>query len=415
MKRQSWMVDPPSNSNTAASAKYHVASQRGSTTAVLSTIFPSKNDDKDHGEVGKKKPKELNPYFGDGGDGLPPVVEEEEVETVTETGIKEDGKNGELGEESLNKLQAKRTKAQLSGDDALINAIDAKIDALKPKITLLPHEQLQPLTNNSSIQDMLKHEKASKHKTNIHNYTSNSNSVVKQVINMERIKQKCWFCRVNDDDFLIMARGHYCYLALPLYGRVHPWHAMIIPYEHTSSTITSDHMDDLREEIRNFKKCLLRMWASKGLSGLFAEVCTNNNNQVSINHAYIDAMPFNNNAFNAELTWHKALTEAESEFTLQHKSVIKFSKIKPLHNTIPINRAYMAVWLGVDEGMVHLIEGNNESINGIKGDFGRVVMRGHRLWNNSNSDEGSTQCTKVDAEQFRKLYKEFDWTPLLNQ
>jgi hypothetical protein len=210
-----------------------------------------------------------------------------------------------------------------------------------------------------------------------------------------------------------MARGHHCYLALPLYGRVHPWHAMIISYEHTSSTITSDHVDDLREEIRNFQKCLLRMWASKGLNGLFAEVCTGNN-RVSISHAYIDAMPFNNNAFNAELTWHKALTEAEAEFTLQHKSVIRFNKTKPLHDTIPVNSAYIAVWLGVDEGMVHLVEGSNENINGVKGDFGRVVMRGHRLRNN-NPDEGSTQCTKTDAEQFCKLYKEFDWTHLLSQ
>lgn len=403
------MIDPPSNSSTEPSAKYHVASQRGSTTTVLSAIFPGNNNSKEQREVeGRKRPRELNPYFEDGGDGLPPTLEEE-------VNRKDDSKDVEANEESLNKLQAKRIKAQLSGDDALISAIDAKIDALRPKITLLPEEQLQPLTKDSSIQDMLKHEKATRHKASTHNYSSNSSFVAKQVVNMERMKQKCWFCRVNEDDFLIMARGHYCYLALPLYGRVHPWHAMIIPYEHTPSTITSDHVDDLREEVRNFKKCLLRMWASKGLSGLFAEVCTSSNSQVSINHAYIDAMPFSNNAFDAELTWHKALTEAESEFTLQHKPVIRFHKTKPLHNTIPVNSAYIAVWLGVDEGMVHLVEGSNESINGVKGDFGRVVMRGHRLRNNNSSEGGSTQCTKADAEQFRKLYKAFDWTHLLNQ
>lgn len=406
------MVDPPSKSSTDSSAKYHVASQRGSTTAVLSTIFPCKDNDKDHGGAERKKPKELNPYFKDDGNGLPPSTDE--GATVTETDAKKDINNTVICDESLNKLQAKRIKAQLSGDDSLISVIDAKIDALKPKITLLPHEQLQPLTNDSSIHDMLMHEKAARHKTNLHNYTSNGNAVVKRVVNMERIKQKCWFCRVSEDDFLIIAKGRYCYLALPLYGRVHPWHAMIIPYEHTPGTIASDHVDELREEMRNFKKCLLRMWASKGMSGLFSEVCTGNNTRISINHAYIDAMPFNNNAFNAELIWHKALAEAESEFTLQHKPMIRFNKAKPLHGTIPVNSAYIAVWLGVDEGMVHLIEGNHENINGVKGDFGRVVMRGHRLWNNV-PDEGSTQCTKVDAEQFRKLYTEFDWTHLLNQ
>ena len=252
------MVDPPSTSSTEPSAKYHVASQRGSTASVLSQIFPCKNKDKDRGVEEKKKPKELNPYFRDGGDGLPPVV------TTKQLGVQKDTDNTDRDEESLNKLQARRIKAQLSGDTVTVSAIDARINALKPKITLLPHEQLRPLTDDSSIQDMLMHEKATKHKGNTHNYTSNSDAVVKQVATMERMKQKCWFCRVSKDDFLIIATGHHCYLALPLYGRVHPWHAMIIPYEHTFSTIASDYVDELREEVRNFKKCLLRMWASRG-------------------------------------------------------------------------------------------------------------------------------------------------------
>ena len=404
------MMDP--SCNTDSSTKYNVASQRGSVHSALSTIFPCKNGDKRE----ERKPRELNPYFKDGGNGLPSSTSEMMPLTTMESSIipKESG----MEEESLNKLQAKRIKAQLSGDDALIKSIDAKMEALKPKITLLPHEQLQPLTQHSSIHDMLVYEKAMKHRSNTHNYSSNSGAVIKQVVNMERIKQKCWFCRVNDDDFMIMAKGHYCYLALPLYGRVSPWHAMIIPYEHTTSTITSDHVDEVREEVRNFKKCLLRMWASKGLSGLFTEVCTKRNStdkHVSINHAYIDAMPFNGHAFNAELIWHKALMEAESEFTLQHKAIIRFDKNKPLHCTIPMNSTYIAVWLGVDEGMVHLIEGNQESVNGIKGDFARIVMRGHRLRKEDAEECNAHSTNKMDAEQFYKLWHTFDWTHLLNQ
>ena len=138
-------------------------------------------------------------------------------------------------------------------------------------------------------------------------------------------------------------------------------------------------------------------------------MCTGNNG-ASLNHAYIDAMPFNTNAFNAELTWHKALMEAESEFVLQHKPD-QIWQDKTLAQHHPSEQRIHRSMVGVDEGMVHLIEGSHESINGVKGDFGRIVMRGHRLRNNN---EG-TQCTKADAEQFRGLYKEFDWTHLLDQ
>jgi len=66
-----------------------------------------------------------------------------------------------------------------------------------------------------------------------------------------------------------VAYGNLAYLMLPPSGRLVPGHCIIAPVAHCASSRAVD--EDVWEEIRNFKKCLVKMFAAQGKECCFIE------------------------------------------------------------------------------------------------------------------------------------------------
>lgn len=86
---------------------------------------------------------------------------------------------------------------------------------------------------------------------------------------------------------LLIAAGNAAYLALPDRGRLTPGHCCIVPAEHIASVRTVD--ENVCTELRNFKKCLLLMFQSKGLDVIFLETALQLGD-VRV-HAVVDCIP----------------------------------------------------------------------------------------------------------------------------
>jgi hypothetical protein len=86
---------------------------------------------------------------------------------------------------------------------------------------------------------------------------------------------------------LVLAIGTAAYLALPPRGRLVPGHCQIVPTEHAASTRGVD--EAAWTEVRNFKKCLIRMHAAAGLECVFVETALRLGDARS--HAVVDCVP----------------------------------------------------------------------------------------------------------------------------
>ncbi len=84
-----------------------------------------------------------------------------------------------------------------------------------------------------------------------------------------------------------MALGTAAYLSLPARGRLVPGHAVIAPAEHLPSIRGLDEV--AWTEVKNFIKCLVRMWGVHGQAVLFME--TSMRTAGGRHHAVLDAVP----------------------------------------------------------------------------------------------------------------------------
>ena len=80
-----------------------------------------------------------------------------------------------------------------------------------------------------------------------------------QTQRLQTIYDTCPLCMSSRTfpNHLLIALGQYATLILPERGRLGPGHCRIVPLEHVgSSRMVDDHVWD---EMRNFKKCLVKM------------------------------------------------------------------------------------------------------------------------------------------------------------
>lgn len=66
-----------------------------------------------------------------------------------------------------------------------------------------------------------------------------------------------------------MSLGTAALLQLPDKGRVGSGHVRLLPIEHVGATRAAE--EHTWEELRNFKKCLIRMYAELGKEAVFVE------------------------------------------------------------------------------------------------------------------------------------------------
>ena len=107
--------------------------------------------------------------------------------------------------------------------------------------------------------------------------------------------------------------------------------------------------------MRNFKKCLIMMFAKMGKDVIFLETCMKPSQQ---KHTVVEAIPLPGGKAAQASGYFKTNLEtisAEEEFEAVHKRIID-TRGKGLRASIPKNFPYFHVEFGINGGYLHMIE-----------------------------------------------------------
>ncbi|XP_011091156.1 CWF19-like protein 2 [Sesamum indicum] len=226
-------------------------------------------------------------------------------------------------------------------------------------------------------------------------------------------QDRCQFCFENPNrpKHLVVAIANFTYLSLPQQQPVVPGHCAILTLQHESSTRTVD--DNVWNEIRNFKKCLIMMFAKQEKDVLFLETVMGLAQQKR--HCLVECIPLPQDvAKQAPVYFKKAIDEAEDEWSQHNAKKLIDTSEKGLRSSIPKNFPYFHVEFGLDKGFVHVIDDEKE----FKSSFGLNVVRGmlrlpaedmHRRRRNEPVD-----IQKQAVASFARDWEPFDWTKQLD-
>lgn len=150
---------------------------------------------------------------------------------------------------------------------------------------------------------------------------------------------------------LIVALGDSAYLRMPEQAPVCAGHCVLEPLsQEAASTMAPDEVCD---ELRNFKKCLVQMYAAQGRGAVFLEVAVGLGTHRRC--LAIEAVPLPAADFEAAPAYfRKAISEAASEWA-QHRPLIDTSG-KGVRRCVPAGFGFFHVEFGLDKGYAHVIE-----------------------------------------------------------
>ncbi|BFI32110.1 hypothetical protein AXG93_1520s1150 [Marchantia polymorpha subsp. ruderalis] len=226
-------------------------------------------------------------------------------------------------------------------------------------------------------------------------------------------QERCQFCFENADrpKHLVIAMANSTYLMIPPRTSLVPFHCFIVPMQHEGATRNVD--ESVWQELRNFKKCLVQMFAKQGKEVLFLETAMELARQRR--HCYIECIPVPSDAAkDAPLYFKKAIDEAEDEWSQHNSKKLIDTRQKGLRNSIPKNFPYFHVEFGMKGGYAHVID--DEST--FKAQFGIDVVAGilelpeEDTYGHRRPDTYEQQKRK--AAEFLKLWDPFDWTKMLD-
>jgi hypothetical protein len=214
----------------------------------------------------------------------------------------------------------------------------------------------------------------------------------------------------------LVALGTRVFLTLPTEPEVGDGGACIVPIEHRTNLLECD--EDEWEEVRNFMKCLTRMYHEQGREVLFYENAAAPQRR---RHAAMQAVPLPYSLGDtAPAFFREAMLAADEEWA-QHKKVIDTGKRAreglgkmAFRRTLVKEMPYFHVWFTLDGGLGHVVEDEGkwpsgdlfarEVIGGMLDVEAAVVKRQGRWQRNDRRLEG-----------FRKRWKKFDWTRVLTE
>ena len=287
----------------------------------------------------------------------------------------------------------------------------------------------------------------------------------RQVAEYERSKKKLASCALCLDNprkplkHLHVAYGNHAYLMLPASGRLVPGHCVIAPIAHCRSSRACD--EQAWEEMRNFKKCLTKMFAAQGKEACFLETCVGNGSggsgagdvvQVggglgsrfetsgqtqtpgsrsasgarggfggfgfggaggSSSHGFVECVPIPSRvAANAPMFFKKAIDESESEWsTHAGKRCLSTAPPKGLRQSIPESFPYFHVEFNMRGGFAHVVDDETRW----NGDFGRDVLVGLLGLPTENAKKRALApaVLKREMDAFLDAWEPVDWTKQL--
>jgi len=233
---------------------------------------------------------------------------------------------------------------------------------------------------------------------------------VAQAQKAQKLEDQCMYCKSNPRRpvHLTVSASPSCYLMLPPRGRLVPGHCCLVPSDHLPSIRQVD--DHVWEEIKNFMKCLIRMYEAQGKHCIFFETAMNLRNHKR--HAVLECVPVGQREMDkAPGFFKKAMQEAESEWSQHHaKAVIDTNAKKGLHASIPPNFPYTYVQFGYGTGYVHVIDDESQ----FDAQFARQVLVGllrlppEEMHRRHKMESTATQQQFV--REFVSTWAPYDWT-----
>ncbi|KAG8661140.1 hypothetical protein MANES_02G214300v8 [Manihot esculenta] len=236
------------------------------------------------------------------------------------------------------------------------------------------------------------------------------NVVAKRILTQQ---ERCLFCFENSNrpKHLVVSIANFTYLMLPQLQPVAPGHCCILPMQHESSTRTVDN--NVWEEIRNFKKCLIMMFAQQEKDVVFLETVMGLAQQR--HHCLIECVPLPREvAKQAPLYFKKAIDEAEDEWSQHNAKKLIDTSVKGLRGSIPKDFPYFHVEFGPDKGFVHVIDDETQFQNSLGLDVirGMLGLPEENIYGRRRHE--SVKKQKQSLSNFARDWKIFDWTKQLD-
>ncbi|KAJ4367666.1 Pre-mRNA-splicing factor cwf19 [Neocucurbitaria cava] len=215
----------------------------------------------------------------------------------------------------------------------------------------------------------------------------------------------------------IISLGTRTFLTLPTEPEISDGGAVIVPIQHRTNLLECD--DDEWEEMRNFMKCLTRMYHDQGRDVIFYENAANPGRKL---HAAMSAVPIPFELGDtAPAFFREAILTSDDEWS-QHKPIIDTLKAsregqgkQAFRRSLAKEMPYFHVWFELDGGMAHIVE---DERRWPKGDlFAREVLGG-MLDTDFEVVKRQGRWVKGDdrrAEKWRKGWRKFDWTRVLTE
>ncbi|KAJ2934586.1 hypothetical protein H1R20_g2505, partial [Candolleomyces eurysporus] len=173
----------------------------------------------------------------------------------------------------------------------------------------------------------------------------------------------CSYCYGEDDSLPkapIVAMGTRAYLSCTLTEELVPGHCLIVPIQHHLCMLEAD--DDVWDEVKNFMKCLMRMFAEEDKGVIFYETVISLKWQ---KHTVIECVPLPWDAFDLIPGYFKeSILASEAEWS-QHRKLIDFSQ-RPggFRRAMVPNLPYFMVQFDYkgEKGYGHVIEGTADAM-----------------------------------------------------
>ncbi|ETS72965.1 hypothetical protein PFICI_15357 [Pestalotiopsis fici W106-1] len=245
------------------------------------------------------------------------------------------------------------------------------------------------------------------------------NTAVNEYQKINSILDRCQLCHHEDRNqppvAPMISLATRVYLTLPTEPELAEGGAVIVPIQHRTNLLECD--DDEWEEIRNFMKCLTRMYHDQGREVVFYENAAAPHRHM---HAAMQAVPIPyEQGDTAPAFFREAMLSADEEWS-QHKKIIDtgakarngLGKLA-FRRSIAKEMPYFHAWFTLDGGLGHVVEDANRWP---KGDlFAREILGGMLdVMPDVIKKQGRWRKDDIRADTFKKRWNKFDWTRVLS-
>jgi hypothetical protein len=244
------------------------------------------------------------------------------------------------------------------------------------------------------------------------------NAAIGEFQRMNKILDSCPLCHHEDRNqpplAPLISLATRVFLTLPTEPELNDGGAVIVPIQHRTNLLECD--DDEWEEIRNFMKCLTRMYHDQGRDVVFYENAAAPHRRM---HAAMQAVPLPYSlGETAPAFFKEAILSSDEEWT-QHKKLIDTAARaregmgkSAFRRSIAKEMPYFHAWFDLNGGLGHIVEDSNRWP---KGDLFAREIFGGMLDIEPDVIKRQGRWTRGDKrlEGFKARWKKFDWTKVL--